>query len=106
MNYTEWLIESFPKLAEASSAETFTLISQAKLTTRFHRVLIDIVLTVMIILGFNYISLFALDTSVDSYVYWVSLILVLTISRYCSEYISQNIVKKKLTVFISEKYAI
>jgi len=106
MNYTQWLIESFPKLAEASSAETFTLISQAKLTTRVHRILIDIVFTVMIIIGFNYISLLALGTSVDSYVYWISLILVLTISRYCSDYISQNIVKKKLTEFISEKYAV
>jgi hypothetical protein len=105
MIYTEWLINSFPKLKEAPSTETFSYIHQAKLASKLQCWFIDISLTVAFMVCFTFIMSSVGYIPFESYIYWAGLVIVLAISKYISDKIEQKIIKNKLYKLVIKKYA-
>lgn len=105
MNYTEWLIESFPKLAGVSSAETFSYINQAKLASKLQCWVIDIVLTVVFMVCFTFTMSSAGYIPFESFIYWAGLVIVLAVGKNISDKIEQKIIRNKLRKLVIKKYA-
>jgi vacuolar-type H+-ATPase subunit F/Vma7 len=98
MNYTAWIKETCPVLENASSAETYQLISRAKQKTQSYRIVNTVAVVIMATLAIEYISE-ALELNANRWMqYLVALPFIIVISDVNERLIVKNQIKKSLLV--------
>ena len=104
MNYTNWLLATFPELADRSSAETFKLVETAKsetqakrLASHFFAIFSAAVLTHIYLLP-------ALGlVPLESIVAWIVFIVALAFSAMIASAFERNMIRKVLTNLVTHE---
>lgn len=104
MNYSEWLLATFPELAHASSVKIFNLIKQAKSETKSIRLLVSIIGFLLVVLfGYSVGYFFGKYTEID---FGIVLAVCIAFSSLffgqIEKRIAQRIVCKKLTELVDQ----
>jgi hypothetical protein len=104
MNYSEWLIEEFPELADSSSVKRFNYVKKAKAETRLLRFLASIpAFSCFILFGYCIGYILGRYTDVDLWVVvTISVVLSVFISSKSLNKIERSIVQKKLTELVGK----
>jgi hypothetical protein len=104
MNYSEWLLQEFPELADSSSVKRFNYVKKAKTETRYLCFMANIPVFLCFLLfvyGIGYVL--GKYTNVDLWVV-ISISVVLSVFVFSKSLnkIERRIVQKKLTELVGE----
>ncbi len=102
MNYTEWLIQEFPELADSSSVKRFNYVKEAKAETRRLRFMASVPTTLCtFVLGYCIGFTFSKYTNFDlEIVVVIAVTSSILVSGVFSNKIDQRIIQKKLAELV------
>ncbi|MBO1254993.1 hypothetical protein J3L16_04735 [Alteromonas sp. 5E99-2] len=103
MNYSDWLIHSYPELKDKSSAQIYQIITQAKGTTRTVTLCINVLLYSISVASVFYLILPALGLEpFSNLASWGLYVVVLVFINLISNFLEKRTVKNALSKLMAD----